>query len=373
MRLGFDATAVRPGGKGIARVQAELLAEFARSALVPGLTVFVGPDAARMLLPPVATWRYEIVRTQPLLRFEQFVLPRAARAAELDVVLTTSDRAPLWGPSRVVFIYEHPRHRAQRGRQAGDSARQRAIDTLTRALFPLSLRRASAVVAASKATAGDLPGSGDARVVYSGVAERFRPDAAGTARGRTLANAPAGYFLQLASDDPRENAETVLDAYRRTGLQVPLVIAGAARATLPRLRQLAEALGIDQQVRWLGFVSDDDLVDLYRGAMAYVDTSLHEGFGLQVLEAMACGAPVIASDRWSLPEVVGDAGVLVDPEDADAVSARMRSVASDESLRTDLSRRGRERAAGFSWERTARELLDVCREVARPGVSAGRS
>jgi glycosyltransferase involved in cell wall biosynthesis len=112
-----------------------------------------------------------------------------------------------------------------------------------------------------------------------------------------------------------------------------------------------------------GYVPDADLAALYSGARAFVYPSLYEGFGLPVLEAMRCGTPVIASDSTSLPEVVGDAGLLVAPTDAAALSDALLRLATDDALAADLARRGRERSALFSWERTADETVRAYRAM----------
>jgi glycosyltransferase involved in cell wall biosynthesis len=113
----------------------------------------------------------------------------------------------------------------------------------------------------------------------------------------------------------------------------------------------------------VGRVSDEELVALYRGAAAFLDTSLYEGFGYQVLEAMACGTPVIASDTTSIPEVVGDAGLLCPPRDVDAFADALRRVLDDDALAASLRVRGVARAAEFTWERTARRLADAVDEA----------
>src|SRR5207253_2828914 len=139
-----------------------------------------------------------------------------------------------------------------------------------------SMRRAALVLAASQATAADLAGIASARVVYSAASQEFSP-------GR---RAHKGYFLHLASDDPRDNSDVVLEALAelaRNGDRPPLVVAGPLRGRREPLQQLARQLGVEEQVRWLGFVRGTELVELYRRALAYVDPSLYEGFGLQAL------------------------------------------------------------------------------------------
>jgi glycosyltransferase involved in cell wall biosynthesis len=156
--------------------------------------------------------------------------------------------------------------------------------------------------------------------------------------------------LHIGSNDPRDDTATALEAARRAGARV--VLAGGYSGP---------AYGAEL----VGRVSDDELVDLYRGATAFVDSSLYEGFGYQVLEAMACGAPVVATETTSIPEVAGDAALLCPPGDAAAFAEAIRRVRYDEALARELRTRGLARAAGFTWERTAQELAAAIDEVVR--------
>lgn len=366
MRLGFDATSVMAEGKGLARFQGEFLGELARIGLVPDLTVFVpaGADTAR--LPSVSGWRYRTVSTRPMIAWEQFGLPRSARRERLDVVVTTSERAALWGPSRVAYIFEHPRHRAERDRLVSAPLRQRLVNLVTLALFPLAMRRAAEVLVSSRSTADDLAPICKTAVVYPGVSPEFGEDDARAAAVRGRLGAEGGYFLHLASDDPRENSEMVVEALHalaRLGEHPTLVVAGPLRAKHAELERLARERGVADQIVWLGFATGAELPDIYRGALAYLDPSLYEGFGLQALESLACGVPAITSDRTSLPEVVGDAGFLLDPFDINGFAEAMRRILNEPALREDLRRRARAQAAAFTWERTVRSTLAACRRV----------
>ena len=338
MKLGFDATSLTAEGKGLARFQREFLRTAAELGEPAELVVFVPERPDEAALPAVAGWTYVHVETRPMLRWEQVGLPRAARALGLDVMLTLSERAALWGPPRVVYVFEHPQHRARRNREVGVGARQRAVDLVTLGLFALSQRRAAAVLAASESTRRDL---GRGTVVYPGVGPGFTPG-----------EKPRTYLLHIASHDPRDNTETVLAAYERSGVEVPLVVGGSRRV---------EGGGAE----FVGYRTGEALADLYRGAIAYVDPSLYEGFGLQALEALACGTPAIVSNVTSLPEVVGDAGVLLDPLDVDGFAAAMRRLVEDEELRAELSRKALVQAGRFTWERTVRACLDACTRVVR--------
>jgi glycosyltransferase involved in cell wall biosynthesis len=133
--------------------------------------------------------------------------------------------------------------------------------------------------------------------------------------------------------------------------------------------------GMNDRIRFLGYVSPSDLPVLYAGADAFCFPSLYEGFGLPVLEAMACGTPVVASNRAAVPEVAGDAAILVDPTDPAAIGRALCRVLTDSALRTDLIAKGRQRAREFTWERTAGETIALLREVSDTAIQAvpGRS
>jgi glycosyltransferase involved in cell wall biosynthesis len=143
-----------------------------------------------------------------------------------------------------------------------------------------------------------------------------------------------------------------------------LVIIGDTISQYPAVRQAVIKSRVEQMVRFLGFVPFDTLRCFYESAAAFVFPSRYEGFGLPPLEAMACGTPVVASNTSSLPEVVGDAAVLVNPENVFDIARGIRDILLDETLRAELIRRGREQAARFSWEHTARQVLDIYRETA---------
>ncbi|MDX6448542.1 MAG: hypothetical protein QOD08_1005 [Gaiellaceae bacterium] len=332
-RLAIDATAIVPQAKGIGRVARGTVEALAAR----------GADVVALVQPGTAVQApSSVVRARPAVLWEQLGLRRAA--TKHDAVLTFTERLPIGARGRfVVWLYELPSRRIDQNRGAG--AYQRGSDLVTRALWKRSLRRAWRVAAGSEATAQELraalPGT-DVQVVYPGLDERFSP---GEGRGGDR------YVLHLGSNDPRDNTATVVRAFAAAREQAPgplrLLVAGGASEPAA------------DGVEFLGRVSDEELVALYRGAGAYVDATLYEGFGYQPLEAMACGAPVVASNATSSPEVVGDAALLVDPLDADALAAALVRVLEEPALAEDLRQKGFERARAFTWERTAGALLDL--------------
>jgi glycosyltransferase involved in cell wall biosynthesis len=142
-----------------------------------------------------------------------------------------------------------------------------------------------------------------------------------------------------------------------------LVIAGKRGWLTEAIERRAAELGVAERVRFAGYVADDDLPALLSGALGFVFPSLYEGFGMPVLEAMACGAPVLTSTSSALPEVAGDAALLVDPADTATIAAGLARLATDAALRADLRARGLARAAQFTWERCAEETLAVLAEA----------
>jgi glycosyltransferase involved in cell wall biosynthesis len=199
-------------------------------------------------------------------------------------------------------------------------------------------------------------------VVPLGVAPSFRPRPAQevAAELAPLGLAPGSYLLFLGTIEPRKNLGRLLDAVVRLGSDVgPLVVAGADGWGNDELSPRLAELGRRGRVRGLGYISGSLRVSLLAGARAFVFPSLYEGFGLPALEAMACGTPVVTSNVSALPEVVGDAGLLIDPLDVDALADAIRRLWTDEALRGDLSARGLARARRFTWDQTARLTLEV--------------
>jgi alpha-1,3-rhamnosyl/mannosyltransferase len=242
---------------------------------------------------------------------------------------------------------------------------QRLIFTVT---IRLALRAADHCWAVSEATARDfqeLLGLPAARVTAfpSAAAPYFRPQTL-TNELRARLQIPATYLLYFGSNKPHKNLSHLVEAYSRLTPSIPpLVIAGVWEARYPEARQRATALGLGERVRFLGPVAEDDLPPLYSGAAAFLFPSEYEGFGLPVLEAMACGAPVICSDSSSLPEVAGDAALLVPPQDLEALVATMTRLLRDAELQAELRRRGLAQAARFSWTQTAQKTLELYRNL----------
>ncbi|HEY6358896.1 MAG TPA: glycosyltransferase family 1 protein, partial [Vicinamibacterales bacterium] len=234
--------------------------------------------------------------------------------------------------------------------------------------------RARRVLTVSQASKDDIlsylhvPAS-KVEVIYNALDERLAtpptPEDIGRVRDRFLLNAP--FVLYAGNIKPHKNLDRLIEAFARARARVPgdlkLLIIGDEMSKYPNLRRLVHRFQLHQHVRFLGFVPDATLAALYRLAAVFVFPSLYEGFGLPPLEAMAGGAPVVTSNVSSLPEVVGDAALLIDPLDPGSIADAMTRVLTDPALRADLIRRGYERIETFSWARSVARVREVYLEI----------
>lgn len=322
------------------------------------------PNLLERWTPFPATWferlseRYELPRLEWFTRFEVLFAPNFVPppSSTTRLVLTVHDLAYRRFPDTAPL------------------ATRRWLKRLDRAIH-----RAAQVIVVSEATRRDLldlyPVDPDrVTVIHHGVDRSvFRPPSAQQVdRVRRRYGIDGPYLLFLGGLEPRKNLPGLIRAFVAVpeDLRPLLVIAGSSVPWNPEgvneLRPVVEGLpeGIRRRLLFTGYVSDADKVALLGGARALVFPSLYEGFGMPVLEAMACGAPVLTSSTSSLPEVAGDAAVLVDPTDEAAIAEGMGRLLEDEGLRDRLREAGLERAAGFDWRDTARRTAMVLRVAA---------
>lgn len=236
--------------------------------------------------------------------------------------------------------------------------------------------RSAAVIAISRRTKADLAellgvDGSLVRVIYPGRSQDFEPmPPSRPAEVAKHHGIDGRYILYVGSLGPHKNVSTLLRAYQRArregGLAAKLVVVGSPRWGQETLA-VREALPVRDDIVLAGEVPQDDLPALYAGADCFVFPSRYEGFGLPVLEAMACGTPVILSDRGALPEVAGEAGCYVDPDDEEALAGAICRIAGDAETRAHMASAGLEQAGRFSWAQSATDLLALFREVAGTG------
>ena len=326
--------------------------------------------------------RLHVVHVDPTSRparlaWEQTVLPALLRRLRVDVLHSPHHHTPLLlglgrkTPRRVVtfhdvtFLLLPKRY---------PLVRRLYMEGVTRA----SSRIADAIITPSKTVRRDVLrtlGTPPERVIAipEAAGPQYAPveDESALERVREKYRLPARYVLSVGSREPGKNRIRLIQAFAGLDsteyLDCSLVIAGQPAWGYEGEFELVSQLHLEDRVRFLGYVPDEEMPALYGGATLLAFPSLYEGFGLPVLEAMACGTPVITSNVSAMAEVAGDAAMLVDPRDTAALRVALGSALSDSALRADLSARGIERAKEFSWQRAARETLTVYEIVAAKG------
>jgi alpha-1,3-rhamnosyl/mannosyltransferase len=238
-----------------------------------------------------------------------------------------------------------------------------------RTAHKLALRTARQIMTLSESARQDLrrffgTAADRVHVTPGAVDENFQPAARAaidSLRDRYSLRTP--YVLYVGINKPPKNLVRLVEAFARVAPRVEhaCVIAGAWDARYPEAQQRALELQIDQRVRFLGPLADADLPALYSAADWFITASLYEGFGLPALEALACGTPVLCSNTSSLPEVVGDCGLLFDPTDVRSIAETLEQALADRALRERLRERGLQRAAQFTWDKTAALTLEIYR------------
>ena len=308
------------------------------------------------------------------LLFEQSIMPRAASAYAADVL-----HVPYWAPPLrssvpiVVTIHDIiplilPQYRG--------GPLVRAYTQLVSA----AARGATLILTDSNASRSDIMQhlhipADRVRTIYLAADPKFtdHPDPIDTAALRKNHDLPDEYVLYLGGCDARKNVETLLQVYTWAqdvlGEAYPLVVAGSLPdrhdAFFRDPRIIAQQIEVEPVVRFIGRVAEEDKVALYQQARAFLYPTLYEGFGLPALEALACGVPVVGSNASAVPEIVGGAGILVDPQDARGMAGALIAVCTEDALHDELSERALQQAAQFSWEKCARETAAAYEDVVR--------
>jgi len=323
-----------------------------------------------LIEPTAIAGRSSLVENLNKVWFEQIAFPRACRARRADLAHVPYFGSAFFPRARtIVTIHDLipmvlPLYRG--------SPLVRAYTQLA----ALSAHRADAIIADSENSKRDIlrllrvPAE-RVHVVYLACDARFQP-VADTRAVQQKYNLPAQFVLYLGGYDQRKNLGVVIRAFAqlpefyRAGYRLVLggVKLGTDSAFFPDPRRLAREANLpDEAIRYLGWVDEADAPALYSSARAFVFPSLYEGFGLPPLEAMACGTPVLVANASSLPEVVGDAGLLLDPHDARAWAEALRAILTDNARQAQMRERGRAQAQKFSWRRAASETLAVYKKI----------
>ena len=372
MTVGIDARSLAGNTSGVGNYLREVLASrsfeadaigyYASAGEIPSINKSFSPSslpapfpADRLLGPATPVWWMNVT------------LPRALQKDDVSCYFGPNFLKPIVNPAPSVVVVHDLVHRVH------PETHTTAYRWYLRTLLPASVRTADHVVTVSKSTKRDLQRfhnipDNRVSVAYPAAADRFKPrDIPHSERERLREeyDLPDDFILFVGNIEPRKNLSNLVRAVRTlpTDIRVPLVVVGQDHVPDPEFKELLTADWTTELVRRPGYVPDDDLPLLYNLASVFAYPSIYEGFGIPPLEAMQSGTPVVTSDRSSLPEVVGDAGVTVDPTDPDAIASGILRVLRDEGFATQRRELGLERSSQFSWDETARTICDTIAEV----------
>jgi glycosyltransferase involved in cell wall biosynthesis len=370
MRIAFDGTTLTAGRTGVGYYTEHLLQHLAREVERTGDELVVVSNKAIETTVPLPKHVQVYTRRQFPLRigWMQLVASRVLRDLRPDVAHFTNGMIPPAAPNpTVVTIHDmslqlHPRCHPLR----------RLV--INRPLLAVAMRTASGIVTVSHSARRDLLrlhgiDADRVSVVHEAAAPRFQPisDRARLDEARRRYGLPARFVLYVGTIEPRKNLPRLMQAFaaaRAQGMPHELVCAGPYGWSSRDLTGVVQRLGIRRVVHFTGYVAGEDLPALYNLGEMFAFPSVYEGFGLPVVEAMACGTPVITSNTSSLDEIAAGAAETVDPYDVDALTAALVRLARDAAWRQELSERGLARAQRFSWTRTACQMLAVYQRAA---------
>lgn len=371
MRIGINVHLLSTTHTGIQHYIRALVPELVARAVAAHEVVLYGEPSQ---LPLPADERLHWVPAFRPLRsgaqrvlWEQTVLPRLLRRDRVDVLFSPAFALPMgWRGVGVVTVHDL---NFEVSPQTIHPVRRAYLREITRR----SARRACRVIAISRATAEDIMRlysvpDGKIAIIPYGLDASFNPANARHMEPlvRDRYRLPEEFLLFVGTLEPRKNLPRLLEAYalaRRQASLPPLVLVGAPGWQNERILTQARRLGIQEQLQVAGYISRENLPGVYAAARALLYPSLYEGFGLPPLEAMGCGTPVLASNVSAMPEVIGDAGVLINPSDVQEMAEGILRIALDETLCRRIVERGLERAQQFRWDEVAHQTLCVIEQA----------
>ena len=370
MRIGIEAQRIfRKNKHGMDFVVLQEIKELQKMDTPHEYFVFVKPGVDRCIESSEHVHIIEVnCPSYPL--WEQWALPRAARKAGVDILHCTSNTAPIWCDIPLVLtlhdiIFLEPRDKKNK------SLYQNLGYFYRRWNVPRILKKCRRIMTVSDFELGNikqtlqLPDS-QLKMIYNGYNEWFRPIESDKQQYRKYI-ADAGYFFFLGNTDPKKNTERTLVAYAKylelSEVKRPLLMADLDQEYLNGIIERNGIEAIRDHIVMPGYIINSDLPYIYNNAFAFLYTSLRESFGIPLLEAMACGTPVITSNKSSMPEIAGHDAILINPESSDEIALKMLQLERDTDFYQRQKAVGLERAKLFSWRKTTENLLRLYEEV----------
>ena len=370
MRIGIEAQRIfRKNKHGMDFVVLQEIKELQKMDTPHEYFVFVKPGVDRCIENSEHVHIIEVnCPSYPL--WEQWALPRAARKAGVDILHCTSNTAPIWCNIPLVLtlhdiIFLEPRDKKNKSLYQNLGYFYRRWDV------PRILKKCRRIITVSDFELGNikqklqLPDS-QLKMIYNGYNEWFRPIESNKQQYRKYI-ADAGYFFFLGNTDPKKNTERTLVAYAKyleqSEVKRPLLMADLDQEYLNGIIERNGIEAIRDHIVMPGYIINSDLPYIYNNAFAFLYTSLRESFGIPLLEAMACGTPVITSNKSWLPEIAGHDAILINPESSDEIALKMLQLERDTDFYQRQKAVGLERAKLFSWRKTTENLLRLYEEV----------
>lgn len=316
--------------------------------------------------------------------YEQFELPKAAQRDGCEILHCTDNKLPvmsrIFRGKKIVTIHDTMFVRPLSMAIAKPTMKQRALDAYMKYVIPASAKIADAVITVSEYSKSDIIKRMNIEqekitVVTEGVEPKYRqtPENKKTAAVRERLGITKPFILMTAASDLRKNFDRAVEAFNlfnnMTEYKYQLVITslGAEELRTTKITEKIKELNLDKYVTITGYISDDEMIALYNSALFFLFPSIWEGFGLQVLEAFACGLPVVCSNTTSLGEVAGDAAMNIDPYSVEDITRAMTELEKSEAKRLQLRERGFKQLERFSWKEAAVKTLEIYKKTAGAG------
>ncbi len=380
MKIGIEGQRLfRRKKHGMDMVALELIRNLQRIDTENEYILFIKPDEDDRVIMETANFRIVKPEGGFYPYWEQVALPRAARKAGCNILHCTSNTAPVSTDIPLVvtlhdIIYMESSY--LKIMEGSGSLYQKFGNAYRRMIVPQIVKKSRKIITVShfeKNRIGDFFGmAGDPRLtaVYNGVSEHFKPvsDQVELQRVKEKYHLPDRYFFFLGNTDPKKNTRGTLKAYSefltQTGSDIRLVMLDYDRVELEKLLAEINDPALIERIVLTGYVVNTDLPSIYGQCEVFLYPSLRESFGIPMLEAMACGVPVITSNTSSMPEVAGDAALIINPFKPEEITAALISLTSDNALKKQFITKGFAQAAMFSWKAMAENVLRIYGEMA---------
>lgn len=379
MKIGIEGQRLfRKKKHGMDMVALELIRNLQEIDHENEYTIFIAPDEDDEVLKETANFKILKLEGGSYPKWEQFALPKAAREAGCEILHCTSNTAPVnCKIPLVVTLHDIIYMESSYAKILGGSATmyQKFGNAYRKIVVPQVIKKSKKIITVSnfeKIRIGEFFGmQGDNRLtaVYNGVSEHFKPvtDKLELKRVKEKYHLPDNFFFFLGNTDPKKNTKGTLKAFsdfiKQTGSDYHLVMLDYDHNELEKLLEdIGDKLLINRIIL-TGYVVNTDLPSIYCESRVFLYPSLRESFGIPMLEAMACGVPVITSNTSSMPEVAGTAACIIDPFKPEEITEAIIRILNDKEFAASLIRKGYDQAAKFSWKAMAQSVLDIYHEI----------